>query len=143
MSKLPKENYRVLMADDSEDDRLLMRLAFRNNPAFVLVGEVENGEAAIDYLTGKGEFSDREKYPFPDLLLLDLKMPQCDGFMVLKWLRDQIFPKLKVVVLSGDSVEEDVAKTSELGAHGYQLKAASILERQKNIRSLEETLVGV
>jgi CheY-like chemotaxis protein len=131
------------MADDSEDDRLLMRLAFQNHPEFVLVGEVEDGDGVIAYLTGSGEFADRKRYPLPDLLLLDLKMPHLDGFMVLKWLRNQIFPGLKVVVLSGDSREEDVARTSELGAHAYQLKAASKKERQKNIASLGETLALV
>src|SRR5690348_422550 len=117
------------MADDSEDDRLLMRIAFRNHPAFVLVGEVEDGNGVIAYLTGRGEFADRERYPIPDLLLLDLKMPEIDGFMILKWLRAHFYPGLKVVVLSGDGREEDMIRTSELGAHAYQVKAASKKER--------------
>ena len=66
----------ILLAEDREDDILLIRKAFKdgfiNNPLFV----VRNGEEAIDYLEGVGKYSNRSEFPLPDLLLLDLKMPR-------------------------------------------------------------------
>src|SRR5436190_1152068 len=111
-----KEFYSVLLADDSEDDRLFTRLAFRNHPRLVIVEEVTNGEETIAYLSGTGVYSDRRRYPFPDLLLLDLRMPRFDGFEVLEWLQRQQFRDLKVVVVSGSFLPPDIARTLALGA---------------------------
>ncbi|MDB6124097.1 MAG: response regulator receiver protein [Pedosphaera sp.] len=108
-----KKFYSVLLADDSEDDRLFTRLAFRNHPRLKIVEEVTNGEEAIAYLSGTGIYRDREKYPFPDLLLLDLKMPRFDGFEVLGWLQQQLFSGLKVVVVSGSFLPSDIARALE------------------------------
>src|SRR4051812_44557856 len=115
-----KKCYSVLMADDSEDDRLLMRIIFRNHPWLVLAGEVFTGEQVQAYLNGTGIYSNRQKYPFPDVLLLDLKMPGLSGFGVLDWLQEQSFPGLKVVVLSDHLLEEQRALSVKLGAHFYR-----------------------
>jgi len=75
------------LAEDREDDILLIRRAFEKagilNPLFI----VRDGEKAMSYLEGKDRFSNREQFPLPGLLLLDLKMPKVDGFEVLSWLR--------------------------------------------------------
>ena len=133
--------YSVLMADDSEDDRLFMRMALRDNPKLNVLAEVDNGEEAIAYLSGKGHYSDRQRYPFPDLVLLDLKMPRYDGFEVLGWLQKQQFARPKVVVLSGSCLPGDVARTKELGADAYHTKAASKEEQREIVQGLE-TLVA-
>jgi CheY-like chemotaxis protein len=133
--------YSVLMVDDSDDDRLFMRMALRDNPKLNVLAEVENGEEAIAYLSGKGDYSDRQRYPFPDLVLLDLKMPRYDGFEVLGWLQQQQFARPKVVVLSGSCLPGDVARTKELGADAYHTKAASKEEQREIVQGLE-TLVA-
>src|SRR6478735_4475526 len=115
-----KERYAVLMADDSEDDRLLMRLVFRNHPNLILVGEVSTGEEVKAYLSGTGTYSDRKIHPFPDLLLLDLKMPRLSGFDILDWLQTQSFPGLRVMVLSDSLHGENRNQSLQLGAHAYQ-----------------------
>jgi CheY-like chemotaxis protein len=91
----------ILLAEDREDDVVLIRRAFRqayvNNPLQV----VQDGVEAISYLRGEGKYSNREEYPLPDLILLDLKMPRVDGFEVLKWIREQpSLATLRVVVLT-------------------------------------------
>lgn len=137
-----REKYRVLLVDDSEADRFFMRRALKDNGKLAVVAEVEDGEAAMSYLSGKGGFSDRQKYPFPDLMLLDLKMPRATGYEVLAWLQTQSFEDLKVVVLSGSFLPEDIAKTLELGADAYHMKTVVKPEQEIMIRQIEGLLEG-
>jgi CheY-like chemotaxis protein len=84
---------------------------------------VRDGEQAIDYLSGKGSYSQRDRYRLPFLLLLDLKMPGMDGFEVLQWVRSE--PNLKrllVVVLTSSNLQADVDRAYESGANSYLVK---------------------
>ena len=86
---------------------------------------------AVAYLGGEGDYADREEYPFPDLVLLDLKMPRLDGFEVLQWIRTNPVTKtLPVVVLAGSSFRADVRRALELGANSYAVKPAKFEELQ-------------
>src|ERR1043166_4648842 len=116
MAKLSKEKYLVLMVDDSEDDCLLIKMAVSKADRLRFIGSVSDGEELVSYLTGKDVYSDRERFPLPDMLLLDLKMPRKNGFEVLEWLQSQPFKDMVVVVLSGSDHREDVEKAMDLGA---------------------------
>ena len=138
MARLYKKEYLVLLADDSEDDGLLLEMAFGQLDRLRLLPRMCDGEQTIAYLRGDGKFSDRRKYPLPDLLLLDLKMPRVDGFEVLEWLRANPLPTLVIAVLSGSNRTEEIAQAMDLGAHffhtkelgnGHQLAALKALER--------------
>jgi CheY-like chemotaxis protein len=135
-----EKTFPVLVADDSEDDRLFLRIGLRNQPQLKIVAEVADGEETINYLGGKGKYADRETYPFPELLVLDLKMPRFNGFEVLDWLREQNFPDLKVAVVSGSFLKQDVAKSLELGAHAYHMKPSSLLEQHQIADQLQALL---
>lgn len=116
----------VLLAEDDENDIFLMRRAFERvaipNPLMV----VRNGQEAISYLSGTGQYQDRQKYPLPGLLLLDLKMPWMDGFDVLKWLRTHTeFDTLPVVVLTSSKLQGDIDKSREYGVYDYRVKPQS------------------
>ncbi len=121
---MAKETYSVLLVDDSDDDRLFLRRALLKNPLFALAAEVVDGEAAMAYLAGEGEFGDRRKFPFPDLLLLDLKLPRKTGYEVLEWLQQWNDGRPRVVVLSGSYLPVDVKRCRELGADAYFQKEA-------------------
>jgi CheY-like chemotaxis protein len=113
----------ILLAEDREEDIILIQKAFEKagirNPLFT----VRNGEEAINYLTAVGRFSDRHHYPLPALLLLDLKMPGTDGFDVLRWLRTQPdLASLRVVVLTSSDDIRDVNKAYQLGANSFLVK---------------------
>src|SRR5688500_1161008 len=98
-----------LIAEDDQDTQLLIQRAFKQGDLAVPVYFVNDGEQAIEYLTGREKYADRAKYPLPAILLLDLKMPFKDGFDVLRWIRAHPdFRKLVVIMFSGSSLERDV-----------------------------------
>ncbi len=113
----------ILLAEDREDDIVLITKAFQkaglNYPFFV----VRDGEEAISYLEGMGKFANRAEYPLPDLLLLDIKMPGTDGFEVLRWIRSQPgFGNLRVLILTSSLDTQDVNKAYALGANSFMVK---------------------
>src|SRR6185503_10901677 len=84
---------------------------------------VNDGAAAIRYLSGTGEFEDRKRFPLPCLLLLDLNLPRRSGLEILKWVREQ--PRLQsvpVVLLTSSSHSRDIHSAYTLGANGYLVK---------------------
>jgi CheY-like chemotaxis protein len=135
-------SYRVLLVDDSEDDRLFMRRALRDKPEFVVIGELRDGEAAIHYLGGQGAFANRAEFPYPDVLLLDLKMPRKTGHEVLEWLQGQRREKLCVVVMSGSFLPKDITRSRELGADAYFTKEALFEQQKATITEIENLLRG-
>jgi CheY-like chemotaxis protein len=113
----------ILIAEDDEDHVFLLKRALQKgavlNPVFV----VSDGQEAIDYLKGDGKYADRYEYPLPSLLLLDLKMPQKDGFEVLEWIRQQPgLRRLRVVVLTTSDEPKDIDRAYDLGANSFMVK---------------------
>jgi CheY-like chemotaxis protein len=137
-----KDKYKVLLVDDSSDDRFFMRIVLERSSELLVVGESRDGQEAIDYLQGKGAFGDRHASPFPDIMLLDLKMPGKTGFDVLQWIQAQNLGSLTVAVISGSWLAEDIAKSLALGAHAYFKKTSVKEEQEKMIRDIEKLLHG-
>jgi CheY-like chemotaxis protein len=129
----------ILIAEDDENDVFLIKRAFHqaqfDNPLQV----VPSGEEAIAYLKGDPPFADREKYPIPALVLLDLKMPRKNGFEVLAWLREHPeFNPLPVVVLTSSQESADINRAYALGANSYLVKPANFLSLVDMINRLKE-----
>jgi CheY-like chemotaxis protein len=141
MAKAHRSKYLVLLADDSEDDGLLLELAFGRLDRLHLLARMGDGEQTIAYLNGDGKYADRRKYPFPDLLLLDLKMPRMDGFQVLEWLQAHPFPELVVSVLSGSDSTADASQALEMGAHLFQTKELGNHRQLASLKALQRHLV--
>jgi CheY-like chemotaxis protein len=117
----------ILLVDDSENDIELLRRAFRKAEFNRPLQEVHNGEEAIAYLKGEGIYSDREKYPLPSLMLLDLNMPMKNGFDVLSWVRTQpAFRRLSIIILTASVRPEDVERAFALGASSYLVKPSNL-----------------
>jgi CheY-like chemotaxis protein len=113
----------ILLAEDSSDDVTLfldvLRRSGLRNPVIV----VHDGVDAIRYLKGEGKFADRDEYPLPSILMLDLRMPRMDGFHVLEWIDSQTHPMdLLVVVLSNYGETSDINRAYALGAHSFLVK---------------------
>jgi CheY-like chemotaxis protein len=113
----------ILVVDDNEDDVLLIERAFNKAGMRERVRVVRDGEQAINYLRGRGIYANREKFPLPFLVLLDLKMPGTDGFEVLQWARGEAdLKRLLFVVLTSSNLQTDVDHAYELGANSYLVK---------------------
>jgi DNA-binding response OmpR family regulator len=131
----------ILLAEDDEDDIFLMRRAFQmagpRNPLMV----VRDGREAIWYLNAEGIYADRQAYPWPCMLLLDLKMPLVNGFDVLIWLQKRRRPKnLLVVILTSSTHDTDIVRALELGADAYWVKPQSFHELVASVRTLHDRL---
>ena len=113
----------ILLAEDDPNDVMLLQRAFQKAGLRDRLKIVGDGEQAIEYLRGRGEYTDREQFPLPFMLLLDLKMPGTDGFEVLQWLRaEPSLKRLLVVVLTSSNLQADVDRAYDLGANSYLVK---------------------
>ena len=117
----------ILIVEDNQNDIELLRQRFADarliNPRRV----VRDGAEAIDYLSGRGKYADREKFPLPGIVLLDLAMPKRDGFEVLAWIRArQEFDQMPVIILSVHSEDPMIQRARRLGADSYLIKGVDM-----------------
>jgi PAS domain S-box-containing protein len=127
----------VLSADDDENAQFLLRRAFDKAGIKASIKEARDGTDVIQYLTGDGAFSDRAHFPWPDLLLLDLKMPRLTGFGVLELLRkNPNFQTFPVLVFSSSDNAEDVRRAYELGCLSYVVKPVEFQKLVDLVRAI-------
>ena len=129
----------ILLVEDDSNDVLLLQRAFRRAGLTQSLQVVSDGDQAVCYLSGDGEYSDRARHPMPALILLDLKLPRRSGLEVLEWLRAQP-PQIKnlpVIVLTSSRLSEDVDRAYGLGANSYMAKPSGnydgLAEMVKNL----------
>ncbi len=129
----------MLLVDDSPDDVLLILLALaRAGIAHSLI-VVPDGEKAIQYLKGETPYADREAFPLPQLVLLDLAMPRLGGFEVLDWVRHQPqLTHLPVIVLTGSSLLADAKRAYQMGASSFLTKPADLTELTLALREMAD-----
>jgi CheY-like chemotaxis protein len=128
----------ILVAEDDENDIVILSYAFKQAGLPHTLERVADGEAAIHYLKGEGTYANRAKFPLPDLFLLDLKMPKVSGFEVLAWLQTQpALDDIPVVVLSGSELEEDKLETAKLGANAFHTKPNDFRKAVKLAQELD------
>jgi CheY-like chemotaxis protein len=129
----------ILAVDDDQNDLLFLKAAFKFIGAPAGLHTVGGGGEAVAYLNGDGVFADRDLHPYPDFMLVDLKMPGIDGFNVLEFLRKK--PEsavIRAVVLSGSQDSDDIPKAYWLGASGYLVKPSSPIDLRKIIKTLHD-----
>ena len=134
---------KTLIADDTEDERFLFDAMLRQVTSLSLIGFVNDGAEAIDYLSGSDQFKEREAFPYPDLVLLDFRMPRCNGLEVLAYLHRQA-RRPRVVLWSNTLEQIDVSLAFCLGADLVCRKPASSREFVEIInRLLAKTIFEV
>jgi CheY-like chemotaxis protein len=113
----------ILHVEDDPNDVLLFQRAFRKANLAVNIQSVGDGDKAVAYLSGADGYSDREKFPLPALVLLDLKMPRKSGLEVLQWIRAQAnLRRQLVVIFTSSKHDEDINRAYDLGANSYLVK---------------------
>lgn len=118
-----KKTLIILMADDDADDRMLAEEALIESRVLNELHFAEDGVQLMEYLRGEGVYADREKYPLPGLILLDLNMPKMDGREALAELKkDPVLKRIPVVILTTSKAEEDMLRGYDLGAASYITK---------------------
>src|SRR5687768_496719 len=119
----------ILLAEDDPEHAEQARRAFKKycfvNPIFI----VSDGTEVLSYLLGEGKYVDREEYPLPTLLLLDLRMQRMHGFDVIRWIRAHPdFRNLPIVVLSTSDELREVNQAYSMGATSFMLKPLEFVE---------------
>lgn len=112
----------LLVEDNPTDAELTMRALKRKNLINKLVW-VKDGAEALDFLFARGEYSDRNVYDLPKLILLDLRMPKVDGLEVLHRIKENERTKsIPVVVLTSSQEDRDIVESYKLGVNSYVSK---------------------
>lgn len=132
----PAQDSRVLLVEDNSADALLVARAFRN-AGLAPPMRISNGEDAVAYLAGTGQYTDRVRHPLPRLVLLDLKLPRRSGIEVLQWTRAQpSLQPLPMVILTASREEFDLRAAYLHGANSYLVKPVGSAALQQMIAAL-------
>ncbi|HZP61211.1 MAG TPA: response regulator [Opitutaceae bacterium] len=124
MDTLPPHT--ILLVEDEENDVVFMEIALEKAGLMDSFQVAEDGQEAIDYLSGKGEYADRTRFPIPALVFLDLKLPLIMGMDVLKWIRDQpALDTMVVIMLTSSQQRSDILRACALGANSYLVKPSN------------------
>ena len=129
----------ILIADDDAEDRMLVKEALDESRLKNQVQFVENGEDLLDYLHNRGKYADKEQFPTPGLILLDLNMPKKDGREALKEIKsDERLRVIPVVVLTTSKAEEDILRTYDLGVSSFITKPVTFASLVDVMRTLSK-----
>ncbi len=129
----------ILLVEDNPMDVELIIDAFKEARLGNKIHVARNGKEALDFLFGKGNYTDRKHYPLPDIVLLDLKMPGIDGHEVLRKLKSaEKLKRLPVIILTSSIDEGDRAMSYDNGANSYLVKPVSFDEFLKVIKNVSE-----
>jgi CheY-like chemotaxis protein len=131
-----KSKFPILLVEDNFDDIFFVKRAFTaahlEHPLFT----VENGQQAIDYMRGVGQFAE---HPLPRLVIADLKLPAVNGFDLIRWMRNDAKAKLiPIIVLSSSNLPADINLAYALGANAYMVKPPDPHAFERLFRTIAE-----
>jgi len=128
----------ILHVEDDPNDVLLVARAFRKAETGAQLQVVNDGDQAVEYLSGANSFAQRDKYPLPALVLLDLKLPRKSGVEVLQWIRAQpMLKRIPVVMLTASRQTVDVNRAYDSGANAYLVKPVNFDALVEMLRTLD------
>ncbi len=139
------KNKVILHAEDDPNDVVLVELAFRKTKTDSKLVVVNDGEQAVSYLSGEGDYSDRAIHPFPALMLLDLKLPRKSGLEVLAWMRSQPQPhvrRLPVLMLTSSNQPRDIDAAYDLGVNSYLVKPGDLSVLSELLKTIDQYWLG-
>jgi CheY-like chemotaxis protein len=117
----------ILLVEDDDGHARLLERNLRRGGVVNHLARVADGREAVDYVSRKGRYQDAARYPFPGVVLLDVRMPRLDGFEVLAYLkRDPELMKIPVIMLTSTDNQNEIDRAYEMGANGYVVKPVSV-----------------
>lgn len=124
----------ILLVEDSDHDAELTVRALKKSNLINNIVRLKNGEEALEFLFGEGEFEHCNINNQPKVVLLDLKMPKVDGLEVLKAIREREETKeLPVVMLTSSKEEQDLLESYKLGVNSYIVKPVEFTDFTKAV----------
>jgi len=128
----------ILQVEDDPNDVFLLQHAMKKAGVANPIQVASDGKQAIDYLKGAGKFADRESFPLPCLVLLDLKLPYVMGLDVLEWIRQQPGLSLIVILLTASAEDTDIATAYRLGANAFLTKPPTAGKFEDMARAIKD-----
>ncbi len=133
----------ILYVEDEANDVFFMQHAWKQAGILNPLKVVTDGEQAVQYLSGEGKYAERDEYPLPMLVLLDLKLPKLHGLDVLKWIREQpAIQSLPVIILSSSNQPQDIRTAYARGANSYLIKPPHADGLMELVASLKDYWLG-
>jgi CheY-like chemotaxis protein len=133
----------ILIVEDNPDDVFFMQRACKTAKIENAIQVAMDGQEAIDYLAGEGKFADREKFPVPCLIFLDLKLPKKTGHQVLEWVRERPeFVTTIVVALTTSREPKDIHEAYRLGVNAYLVKPSSPAHLAEMMAAIKQFWIG-
>jgi len=127
----------LLVIEDARDHAVLVRVAARRALPGLDVRVAGDGREGIAYLAGTPPFMDRRSHPLPDLIILDLLMPEVDGFAVLEWMQEaRGVSRIPVVVLTASPDPTHEGRSMDLGARSFYRKPDALEALGETVREI-------
>ena len=138
-SRRPNSGGVILLADDSESDRFFLMRAFAASGIKNPVRYFDSGSELIRYLKGDGNYSNRESYPLPAIVFVDLQMPPPNGIEVLKWKQTQNdLPRILWVAMSNFNSVRTINDAYSAGATTFLTKPLDGADITNLVQAFEE-----
>jgi CheY-like chemotaxis protein len=138
---MPAEPIEILLVEDDPGDVLMTQEALADSKVANNLHVVSDGEAAMDFLHGRGE---HEGAPRPGLVLLDLNLPRMDGREVLAEIKeDETLRRIPVVVLTTSESEEDILRSYDLHANAYVTKPVEFEQFVHVVRQIDDFYISI
>jgi two-component system response regulator len=132
----------LLVIEDARDQAVLVGVAARRSHPGLQVRMTHDGFEGAAYLAGIAPFQDRRENPLPDLVILDLFMPEVDGFAVLGWIgRQPELVDIPVVVLTSSGNPDDETRARWLGASVVYRKPGDLSELGEVVSEIVHTFI--
>jgi CheY-like chemotaxis protein len=132
-----EKKFTVLLVEDDLNDIFLVKRAFKKAQIQNPLQVVTDGQEAVHYLRGEGRYADREAYPLPKLVVMDIKMPRRTGFEVLEWAKHNgPLRRIPIIIVSSSDNPADINRAYELGANAYMVKPVDYRAVEKLFESI-------
>ena len=134
----------ILLVEDTEEHAVLMRRALEDGKLRPQLFVVRDGKAALDFLYNRGDYTDIEANPKPDIILLDLNLPKVHGLEVLEQIKgEERLRDIPVVVLTASDVAKDIVRSYLMGAESYVMKSVLFVNKGADSLSILDTVVAL